>query len=244
MKLTERDIFASTLSDSDLLHIVDVSDTKQSPDGSSFKLTIGQLKAAIPNIYNSNGTLSGARVVTQAGFDLSFQGGNVGFGISSPTAKITIKDEAGGGGNLFNVLKNNNSEIFSIDNTGNTSVINIFKTESLSRFQVDGNGIRLWGLNSTHFDFFGFGAGSTSTLYIKNGRVGINNNNPTDTLHTIGDVKLEANNVGNDVVLYQNDRHLYFPSLDTYASDVLAGAGGLTVGCVYQTATGELRIKL
>lgn len=32
--------------------------------------------------------------------------------------------------------------------------------------------------------------------------------------------------------------------LDTYADDASAGTGGLTTGQVYQTSTGELRIKL
>ena len=32
--------------------------------------------------------------------------------------------------------------------------------------------------------------------------------------------------------------------LPTYATDVLAGIGGLTIGMIYQTATGEVRIKL
>lgn len=33
-------------------------------------------------------------------------------------------------------------------------------------------------------------------------------------------------------------------SLPTYANDAAAGVGGLTIGMFYQTATGELRIKL
>jgi len=33
-------------------------------------------------------------------------------------------------------------------------------------------------------------------------------------------------------------------SLPTYADDTAAGVGGLTIGMIYQTATGELRIKL
>lgn len=37
----------ATLADTDLLHIVDVSDVTQNPTGSSFKVTVGQLKAAL-----------------------------------------------------------------------------------------------------------------------------------------------------------------------------------------------------
>lgn len=42
-KLTDRTLFAGVLSDSDLIHIVDVSDTTNSAAGSSYKLTILQL---------------------------------------------------------------------------------------------------------------------------------------------------------------------------------------------------------
>lgn len=37
---------------------------------------------------------------------------------------------------------------------------------------------------------------------------------------------------------------LDIPNLPTYADDAAAGAGGLTAGHVYKTATGELRIKI
>jgi hypothetical protein len=40
------------------------------------------------NIYNTNGTLTGNRTITQAGFTLGFMGGNVGIGITAPTAQL------------------------------------------------------------------------------------------------------------------------------------------------------------
>ena len=40
------------------------------------------------NIYNSDGTLTGARTVTMAGNALNFTGGNVGIGIAGPTAQL------------------------------------------------------------------------------------------------------------------------------------------------------------
>lgn len=43
-KLTDRTLFASTLEDNDLVHIVDVSDSSQNPAGSSYKLRLSQLK--------------------------------------------------------------------------------------------------------------------------------------------------------------------------------------------------------
>lgn len=78
--LTDETLFSGTLNDSDVIHLVDVSDTTQNAAGSSFKLTIGQLKAAIPTIYTGNGTLSSNRTVLLDSKYLSFQGGSVGIG--------------------------------------------------------------------------------------------------------------------------------------------------------------------
>lgn len=48
--LTDKTAFAGTLVDADLIHIVDVSDTSQNPAGSSYKLTLLQLKTYM-NIF-------------------------------------------------------------------------------------------------------------------------------------------------------------------------------------------------
>ena len=122
--LTDETLFSGTISDSDLIHLVDVSDTKQNLAGSSYKLTIGQLKTAIPTIYSADGTLSGARVVTQAGFALSFVGGNVGIGVSSGfTAFFQAKSPNPSGGTLHTLFQNSsNDNLFSIYDNGKTSV--------------------------------------------------------------------------------------------------------------------------
>ena len=73
--LTDETLFTGTLSNSDLLHLVDVSDTTQNPAGSSFKVTIEKLKEVFSdNIYNIDGTLTGNRTILQDGKYLSFQG--------------------------------------------------------------------------------------------------------------------------------------------------------------------------
>lgn len=41
-----------------------------------------------------------------------------------------------------------------------------------------------------------------------------------------------------------NTNGLKLNTLPTYADDASAGAGGLTAGQLYKTATGELRVKL
>lgn len=46
-KLTNRTLFAGTLTDDDLIHLVDVTDTTDDPAGSSFKLKLLQLKSYI-----------------------------------------------------------------------------------------------------------------------------------------------------------------------------------------------------
>lgn len=86
-KLTALSAFGATLNNSDLIHLVDVSDTTQDPAGSSYKLSLATLKAFIDtdtdtNIYNSDGSLTANRTVTMAGFSLSFLNGNIGIGTS------------------------------------------------------------------------------------------------------------------------------------------------------------------
>jgi hypothetical protein len=49
---------------------------------------------------------------------------------------------------------------------------------------------------------------------------------------------------GNQHFRIYGDGRVEFNSLPTYADDAAAGVGGLTIGMVYKTATGELRIKL
>ena len=119
--LTDETLFAGTISDSDLIHLVDVSDTKQNAAGSSYKLTIGQLKTAIPTIYSADGTLSGARTITQAGYALNFVGGNVGIGVttSDTDTRLHIQGVDATNSNYAIKIKNSASDnLLSIQNNG------------------------------------------------------------------------------------------------------------------------------
>lgn len=53
-----------------------------------------------------------------------------------------------------------------------------------------------------------------------------------------------ADYINNVKILSQLSTGLNILVCPTYADDTAAGAGGLTTGAVYKTATGELRIKL
>jgi hypothetical protein len=58
-KLTDLAAIA-TLNDADLLHIVDVSDTTSDPAGTSFKVTVGQLKATFrPTVVDLSEAVDG-----------------------------------------------------------------------------------------------------------------------------------------------------------------------------------------
>lgn len=48
------------------------------------------LSSLTKNIYNTDGTLSGARTLTMSGNTLNFTGGNVGIGASSPSALLDV----------------------------------------------------------------------------------------------------------------------------------------------------------
>lgn len=70
MKLTDRNSFSGTLAAGDLVHVVDVSDTSQDPAGSSYKLTLSQLKSFMSSIISGSAsfTVSG---VSQSTFTVS-----------------------------------------------------------------------------------------------------------------------------------------------------------------------------
>jgi hypothetical protein len=76
--LTDRTL-ATGVTLNDLIHIVITGDTSQNPAGSSYKATIGQVLSNVitgttTNIYNSDGSLTGNRTVSQGSFDLNLNG--------------------------------------------------------------------------------------------------------------------------------------------------------------------------
>lgn len=83
-RLTDKAAYGGTLALSDLIHIVDVSDNSQNAAGSSYKLTLSQLKDLINvNIYNSDGTLTSNRAIAMNTFSLEFTNGIIGIGTSA-----------------------------------------------------------------------------------------------------------------------------------------------------------------
>lgn len=79
-------------------------------------------------------------------------------------------------------------------------------------------GLDFFTTNATNGDINFSSAGSTKMIVKTSGDIGIGTNITTSRLQVVG--------------------------LPTYATDAAAGAGGLTAGAFYQTATGELRVKL
>lgn len=90
-------------------------------------------------------------------------------------------------------------------------------------------------------EYFTLGGGVAEIGYGASGsldRIQVSTN--TITLDLNGVTKISVT-VGNNIELKDL---VYLTNLPTYASDALAGAGGLAQHGVYKTATGELRIKL
>lgn len=89
-KLTGRALFVGTLANTDLIHVVDVSDTTQDPAGSSFKLDLLQLKTFIgSNSWNKDGNTVGSLkfLGTLDNFALPFRTNN------TEKARITANGE-------------------------------------------------------------------------------------------------------------------------------------------------------
>ena len=83
--------------------------------------------AVTPNIYNSDGTLTGNRTMTMSGYTLSLNGGNVGIGTTNPVNRLQL------GGNLHMV----GNSIY-LDNTA-TGYNNFIQYNStLSRVDISG----------------------------------------------------------------------------------------------------------
>lgn len=243
--LTDETLFAATLSDSDLLHIVDVSNTTQNPDGSSFKLTIGQLKAVMPNIYNINGTLTGDRTVLMAGNYLSFQGGQTGFG-TVPNDNTIVHVKGVNSTNLnYQIVSENSSgrKCFFVRNDGaaliqSSLVVNSNNDDGLISdctfgivnnktyaFEIyNGFYARLLRVTSSGHLLIGTVPNDYAVMNIKG-------STSDDTAKAI-----QIQNVGNfDILIGRNDGLVSMPLTPSfvYANNAAAISGGLVAGDLY-----------
>lgn len=156
------------------------------------KLNAGTINDKDSNIYNTNGTLSGSRIVTQNGNTLAFTSN-----ATTGTSHFTVD------GTTFNVdARNNRIGI-------GTAVPN----NVLDLGQSNGKKLAIW--NSTAGDdFYGLGnAANVLQLFAgaqadgialmtlnKNGRVGIGTTNPQTNFHTIGTRRFENATAGSVAV--------------------------------------------
>ncbi|MCZ8197415.1 MAG: tail fiber domain-containing protein [Flavobacterium sp.] len=175
-----------------------------------WKTTAGGTGAA-NNIYNSNGTLSGNRTVTQGASSLTFTGtgntilnsGNVGVGTATPLGKLNVSGglvigSGTGGGNTtgvpFSYGNTTNSAIWfgNYDNTAASDygVMYLQGTGDTSTLNIL-TGDNASGAASDESVFIGnveFTSGTKKGMTIKNGFAGIGTTAPTAQLHTTGSV--------------------------------------------------------
>lgn len=221
MKVTDRDSFVGEINDLDIIHFVDVSDITQDPAGSSFKLTLLQLKTYInpgggdTNIYNTNGTLTGNREVALGGFRLTFGDDS----LSSFNTDVNIKRSANSNVGLF--IRN--------PNAGTAASVQIILGNDVSEAFCS------FGVTSSTFTFAGdvppsaafistnasqpvcLATNSTVRLYVQGGtgNVGFNTMVPTAKGHFKGNTNdttaygLKIDNDDNNPVFYtRNDRRV------------------------------------
>ena len=85
------------------------------------------------NIYNSDGTLTGARTVTMTGNTLNFTGGNVGIGIAVPTAQLHTSGTV--------TFANYPSGLLSTNASGNLQTTTVITNNGNQIDVVNGNGV-------------------------------------------------------------------------------------------------------
>ena len=158
------------------------------------------------NLYTADGTLTAARTVAMAGFGLNFGGGNVGFGQSTPTFNVHIKD-AFSSSNGLKVENTLNSAACIINTAGE---INLFTgagvndvrlTQGANNFILNNLGIGrtnpTFNLDVQDINSSGKGLRVTNTL-----------NNSSCTINTGGEVLLN-NSAGTTSIKFS-------PDLDSY----------------------------
>lgn len=195
-KLTDRSAFGATLNLADLVHIVDVSDTSQDPAGSSFKLSLSQLKSFVnDNIYNTDGTLTSNRAVSMNTFDLTFTNGQIGIG-GTPSYKLHVVPDTNGDG-LF-VERAGNSLFLnpSSSSTGCDITSTLFMNLSAGggNFRLNGDAdIKLYCITGTNSIYITSDQSASKGLYLYNpngnGTVinaGFNTSTPTASIHIVG----------------------------------------------------------
>jgi len=211
-KLTDRTLFAGTLADSDLIHVVDVDDPSQDPAGSSFKLTLLQLKTFIGAAWNLNGNTVGSLkfLGTLDNFALPFRTNNLERGRFLKTGGFVV-------GTTTLLLSANVADFFKDQNAATTLFVrnNTDAVNANAGFAASANESNtiLVGINSATFSggtamqllnaanvstdaIAGLNIGTTSntkmTLWtndteritiLSNGKVGIKQPTPTSLLH-------------------------------------------------------------
>jgi hypothetical protein len=148
------------------------------------------------NIYNSDGTLTGTRTVTQGSNNLYFSGtGNIGMGTVSPNGKLSVVGKAVIGDNsLTNNDANDNlylervgsyTQMHLYNNDGSNADINAYISENTtgsgSGFGNSNPGLNIW-TSSAHPIRLATNQLERVTI-LSGGNVGIGNTNPAYKLH-------------------------------------------------------------
>jgi hypothetical protein len=192
--------------------------------------------AASSNIYSTDGTLAGNRVVTQGANTLGFtasavnafsvdgttlsvdaSNNRVGIGTAAP---LTNLDVAGNMGTTNSLLIRNGNDISS-----NQSTQIAFGYSNSDQFKhyisTRHNGGNTYNNSIDFYTSDGTAGGTQATailnLSLNGGNVGIGTNFPTSKLQVVG--------------------------LPVFADNAAATTGGLTVGAFYRTATGVLMLR-
>lgn len=128
-------------------NIIDALYGANAPSAGNVFATMADLGAGFNTIYSADDSLIGNRTVTQAGFWLSFTGGDVAIGFSgAPAAKLDIRGlNSLSSSYALRVADGSNALLFNVANDGFVGIgVSAPIVNTLSRFSVRDTGAQLW----------------------------------------------------------------------------------------------------
>jgi hypothetical protein len=216
----------------DVLPIVDVSDTTMAASGTTKKITSNQILGAGGTATLASATITGDLTVDTSTLKVDSANDRVGIGITSPLAKLDIRQPA-----AVEALK------VYLNDTGSTNIVNFKSFDNVggevTRFAIAANGVATWSyvggvagtamtLNST-----GLGVGGSPVSRLSLGADANTDGSNKFTLYRggfSGQYSVIENIGGTAYRSYGTGGHIWYVNNGTTEAGRFDGSGNLGVG--------------